>query len=75
MHRDAELGPRRATALAFSACSSSVVARRACACSSSVRGGRRVDLGGGDRAVGQDGDDVVADLREAAVDEVALDVC
>ncbi len=37
-----------------------------------VRGGHRIDLGGGDRAVGQDGDDVVADLGEPAVDEVAL---
>ena len=61
----------RAMALAFSSCSTSVVARRACACSSSLRGGRGVDLGRRDRAVGQDGHHVVADLGEPAVDEVA----
>ena len=64
----------RATALAFSDCSSSWW-RDGPALLQLGRGGRRVDLGGGDRGVRQDGDDVVADLREAAVDEVAIDVC
>ena len=40
-----------------------------------LAGGRSgVDLCGGDRALGQDRDNVVAHLGEAAVDEVAVDV-
>ena len=70
---DAELGAARATALAFSACVRTRWWRRAgLGLLELVGGGGGVDLRPRDRAVGQDGDDVVADLGESAVDEVAV---
>ena len=64
----------RETALTCSAYSRSVTARSLSMASSSRAAAVGVDLRGGDGALGQDGHDVVADLGEAAVDEVAVDV-
>ena len=64
----------RAWAFSFSASSESLAARRALAAAELGPGGLDVDPLGGDRTAGQHGDHVVADLGEAAVDEVAAGV-
>ena len=63
----------RATAFCFSACSSSVMARVSWAFSSSRAAAAGSIASAVEGPVGQDGDHVVADLGEAAVDVVAVD--
>ena len=59
-------------AFIFAANSSSVRAQGLLGVLELSRGGGRVDLVGGEGAVGQDGHDVITDLSEPAVDEVAM---